>query len=200
MFVQRLTRPKAIVNRCVYFGKGVLTRKMYGAMHYRSQQPKKMQDYIDIAAKNGITLLDVGKCQFCGAETERGIHECVEIFSLGFQIMDYSNPENHLFRFISVDAHTLQHPEIHGRWNNHFHLTRQHLIFHYSIEWNYKLSPKLSDHLNEYKTYNSEEHLEPPSVFERGSITTIDVLKNSSNEVQVKHLLDSNIKEMKEII
>ena len=44
-----------------------------------------MQDYIDLARKNGVTLLDNGKCQFCGANTQRGIHECLEIFNLGFQ-------------------------------------------------------------------------------------------------------------------
>ncbi len=148
-----------------------------------------MQDYIDIAAKNGVTLMGTGKCQFCGAETERGIHECVEIFSLGFQEIDYSIPENHFFRFICVDAHTLQHSEIHGRWNNHFHLTRQHLMFHYGIEWNYKLSPKLSDHINEYKTHNSEEYLEPPRAFQRGIITTIDVLNNSSNESDCQEMI-----------
>ena len=90
-----------------------------------------MQDYIDKAKKNGVTLLGNGRCQFCDAETTRGIHECVEIFSLGFQMIDYSKIDNHLYRFLTVDAHTLQHPEIHGRWNNHFHLTRQHLIFKY---------------------------------------------------------------------
>ena len=54
-----------------------------------------MQNYIDIAQKNDITLLGKGKCQFCGADTIRGVHECVEIYSLGFQVIDYSKEENH---------------------------------------------------------------------------------------------------------
>ncbi|MFZ1806223.1 MAG: DUF5946 family protein, partial [Cyclobacteriaceae bacterium] len=94
-----------------------------------------MQDYIALAEKNGVVLLDKGKCQFCGAHTQRGIHECLEIFNLGFQDIDFSNTENHIYRFWIVDAHTLQHPEIHGRWNNHFHLTRLHLIFKYDVQW-----------------------------------------------------------------
>lgn len=123
-----------------------------------------MQDYINTAAKNGVTLLASGSCQFCGATTKRGIHECLEIFSLGFKL-DYSIATNHLFRFVSVDAHALQHPEIHGRWNNHFHLTRLHLIFQYKIKWNYKLSSKLSGHLNRYKAHKGNEHLEPHLFF-----------------------------------
>jgi len=59
-----------------------------------------MQDDIDLADKNEITLIDNGKCQFCGANTQRGIHECLEIFDLGFQISDFSNIENHTYRFL----------------------------------------------------------------------------------------------------
>lgn len=134
-----------------------------------------MQDYIDIAARNGVTLIDHGSCQFCGAKTKRGIHECLEIFNLGFQGIDFSSPEHHIFRFLIVDAHTLQHPEIHGRWNNHFHLTRLHLIFRYQVNWTYQLSPKLSDHLNRYKMKHPNEYLTPPPALYRGTITTTDV-------------------------
>lgn len=148
-----------------------------------------MQDYIDLAGKNGVTLLDEGKCQFCGANTKRGIHECLEIFNLGFQDIDFSNAENHIYRFLIVDAHTLQHPEIHGRWNNHFHLSRLHLIFKYDIEWTYKLSPKLSDYLNGYKSHKQQEFLTPPKVLERGAITTTDILEKSNNEAECKALI-----------
>jgi hypothetical protein len=143
-----------------------------------------MQDYIEIAQKNGIILKNEGKCQFCGADTTGGVHECVEIFSLGFQTIDYSNEENHFYRFLTVDAHTLQHSEIHGRWNNHFHLTRQHLIYTYHLDWNYKLSPKLSDFLNDYKKNREDEYLIPPPLLNRGDITTTDVLRNSTNETE----------------
>jgi len=148
-----------------------------------------MQDYIDIANKNGVTLYDNGKCQFCGADTSHGVHECVEIFSTGFQMIDYSKPENHFYRFLTVDAHTLQHPEIHGRWNNHFHLTRQHLIFHYQVYWNYDLSPKLSNYLNAYKANKSGGFLNPPGVLERGNITTTDVLNKAGNETDCQEMI-----------
>ena len=148
-----------------------------------------MQDYTELAEKNGVILLDTGKCQFCGANTKRGIHECLEIFNLGFQDIDYSKKENHLYRFLIVDAHTLQHPEIHGRWNNHFHLTRLHLIFKYDVNWTYELSPKLSDHLNRYKADKQDEYLTPPPLLERGDITTTDILQNANSEQDSKEAI-----------
>ncbi|WP_027419647.1 DUF5946 family protein [Crocinitomix catalasitica] len=148
-----------------------------------------MQDYIDLAAKNGVTLLDDGNCQFCGANTQRGIHECLEIFNLGFQIIDFSPIENHIYRFLIVDAHTLQHPEIHGRWNNHFHLTRLHLIFKYQMQWTYALSPKLSDHLNKYKLQKEDEYLNPPELLKRGNITTTDIKEKAINEEVCKEMI-----------
>lgn len=140
-----------------------------------------MQDYIDIAQKNGLILLDEGSCQLCGAGTTRGIRECIELFNLGFPFIDYSKTENHLYRFLAVDAHTLQHSEIHGRWNNHFHLTRLHLIFTHNIHWSYHLSPKLSDCLNYYKAHKPNEYLNPPDPLKRGTITVTDVVKAMSD-------------------
>ena len=148
-----------------------------------------MQDYFDLAEKNGVTLLDNGKCQFCGANTKRGIHECLEIFNLGFQEIDFSNIENHIYRFLIVDAHTLQHPEIHGRWNNHFHLTRLHLIFKYEVKWSYEISPKLSEYLNKYKASKQDEYLIPPDLLKIVSITTTDIKEKSDNEADCKYLI-----------
>lgn len=145
-----------------------------------------MQDYTDLAEKNGVNLQESGPCQFCGAQTQRGIHECLEIFNIGFQEVDFSKVENHLFRFLIVDAHTLQHPEIHGRWSNHFHLTRLHLIFTYDFIWTYKLSPKLSDLLNRYKVKKEDEYLIPPALLQRGTITATDIKERSSNEAKCK--------------
>nr|WP_299073712.1 DUF5946 family protein [uncultured Allomuricauda sp.] len=149
-----------------------------------------MKDYIDMAEKNGISLKERGACQFCGAGTTRGVHECIEIFNLGFQLINYTQIENHLYRFLSVDAHTLQHSEIHGRWNNHFHLTRQHLILNYKIIWNYDLSPILSNYLNEYKINRTNEFLKPPPILQRGKITTTDVLNNSKSEIECQRMIE----------
>ncbi|MBC2845232.1 DUF5946 family protein [Winogradskyella flava] len=148
-----------------------------------------MQDYTDFAEKNGVKLLKDGKCQFCGANTKNGVRECLEIFNLGFQEIDFSDTKNYIYRFLIVDAHTLQHPEIHGRWNNHFHLSRLHLIFKYNIKWTYKLSPQLSDYLNKYKLHNQGEYLNPPKILERGNIRTTDIIEKSTNETSCKDLI-----------
>lgn len=145
-----------------------------------------MQDYLQIAEKNGTQLLDKGPCQFCGAYTRRGIHECVEIFSLGFQQIDYAQPANHIYRFMAVDAHTLQHPEIHGSWNNHFHLTRQHLMYHYKVIWNYQLSPQLSEVLNHYKKEREDEFLAPPPIGKRGLWNAKAVQDQSTTEKEAQ--------------
>lgn len=158
-----------------------------------------MQDYVDLAEKNGVLLMDFGACQFCGAETERGIHECLEIFNLGFQSINYSLKENHIYRFLIVDSHTLQHPEIHGRWNNHFHLTRLHLMIKSKIEWTYKLSPKLSEYLNQYKKEKQDEYLLPPPVLKRGHITTTEILKVNKDERKCKLLIKKWAKEVYEV-
>lgn len=148
-----------------------------------------MKDYIDLAARNGVILLDTGPCQFCGAVTKRGIHECLEVFNFGFQDIDYSKFENHIFRFLIVDAHTLQHPEVHGRWNNHFHLTRMHLILSYKVPWTYDLSPKLSTYLNQYKAQHADEYLHPPTAPNRGSITTTDLLAPAMTAEERKQMV-----------
>tara|TARA_R110002072_G_scaffold74671_5_gene176666 strand:- start:395 stop:931 length:537 start_codon:yes stop_codon:yes gene_type:complete len=145
-----------------------------------------MQDYIEFAEKNNVLLKDKGPCQFCNAQTERGIHECLEIFNLGFQQIDFSNPKNHIYRFFIVDAHTLQHPEIHGRWNNHFHLSRLHLILEYNFNWSYQHSPQLSNYLKKYKLQNKNEVLSPPPLLKRGEINSLMVLEKAIDEAKTK--------------
>jgi Family of unknown function (DUF5946) len=135
-----------------------------------------MQDFIDQANKNGVTLIDKGKCQFCGAYYQRGIFECMNNYNNGHEHLDFNVVENHLFRFLSVDAHALQHPEIHGRWSNHFHLTRLNLILDKKQTWDYKKSPMLSDYLNEYKQNMSYEFLTIPKPLDRGKITSKDLI------------------------
>lgn len=146
-----------------------------------------MQDYISLAQKNGITLLDQGPCQFCGAKTKRGIHECLEIFSFELQGIDFSSPENHIYRFLIVDAHALQHPEIHGRWSNHFDLCRLNLIFEYQVSWTYAMSPRLSDYLNNYKINKPDELMVAPNLKQRGQITSTDILSQIANENESKN-------------
>ncbi len=140
-----------------------------------------MQHFTDQAHKNGVTLLGNGKCQFCGADYQRGVFECMENYNSGLERIDFSNPENHTYRFLSVDAHALQHPEIHGRWSNHFHLTRLNLILDKKQIWDYKKSPMLSDYLNAYKLTRPEEFLSVPKSLERGNITAKELVSASTS-------------------
>ncbi len=142
-----------------------------------------MQDFIDQARKNGVTLFDNGKCQFCGADYQRGIFDCMDNYNNGLELLDFNNPEHHLSRFLSVDAHALQHPEIHGRWSNHFHLTRLNLTLNKKLKWDYKKSPLLSNYLNQYTLNRPTEFLSPPKPLERGNMTAKDmVMATTANE------------------
>jgi hypothetical protein len=145
-----------------------------------------MQDFIDQANKNGIILLQKGNCQFCGAKYQKGIFECMEHYNNGLSLLDFNNAENHLFKFLSVDAHALQHPEIHGRWSNHFHLTRLNLILDKKQTWDYKKSPLLSEYLNQYKLNRPNEYLHIPKPLERGSITAKDLTELTSPDECIK--------------
>lgn len=142
-----------------------------------------MQDFIDQARKNGVTLLDKGRCQFCGADYSRGIFECMEHYNNGLHFLDFNNSDQLISIFINVDAHALQHPEIHGRWSNHFHLTRLNLILDKKQSWDYKKSPLLSDYLNAYKLNRPNEFLDIPQPHERGILTAKDLTKaQTANE------------------
>ena len=140
-----------------------------------------MQDFIDQANKNGTILLDKGRCQFCGADYQKGIFECMDNYNNGIQFLDFNNSEHHISRFLSVDAHALQHPEIHGRWSNHFHLTRLNLILDKKQTWDYKKSPLLSNYLNVYKQNRPNEFLAVPKPLDRGKITAKDLTKATTS-------------------
>jgi len=149
-----------------------------------------MQDLFKFAKKNNLILHDSGKCQLCGANTTGGIFECISLYSNGFEFIDFSKKENHISRFLSVDAHALQHPELHGRWNNHFHLTRLHLIFQKKYKWSYNKSPLLSNFIDAYKKENHTEILIPPNPVERGNINVIDVINSSNSEDECKSMIE----------
>lgn len=145
-----------------------------------------MQSYVDIAAKNGVVLDDVGSCHFCGAVLDRSVHECMEIFELGFGGLDLASPQDHVFRFFIVDAHALQHPEIHGRWSNHFHLARLVAVLDKDVVWRYVDSPKLSAALDVHKAHVPEERLVAPRPGKRGAHTVHDVQAVRDDEAACK--------------
>lgn len=59
-------------------------------------------------------------------------------------LLDFSDPANQLTRFLSVDAMSLQHSEVHGRWNSHVHLARLRLVLVDGIVSRYPFTPLLS--------------------------------------------------------
>ncbi len=131
--------------------------------------------YTEFAEANGVELPDGGPCPFCGADFERGVHACVEVFELGFGVLDLSAPEDHRYRFFIVDAHALQHPELHGRWSDHFHLARLELVLGRGVAWSYSMSPRMSRALDAYKLGAPDEVLEVPPPGERGEVTAARV-------------------------
>lgn len=147
-----------------------------------------MKDFIDQAKINGVELIDHGACQFCGAAFKRGIFECMEHYAIALENIDFSDEKNHIYRFLSVDAHALQHPEIHGRWSNHFHLCRLYLILKENINWTYSHSPLLSDFINQYKKNKFDEYLNCPPLQNRGGISVSD-FHQEMNEITKKELI-----------
>jgi hypothetical protein len=118
---------------------------------------------------------DVGPCQFCGAVLEGSVHECVEIFELGFGGLEHISRQEHIFRFFIVDAHALQHPELHGRGSSHFHLARLVAVLDGGVVWEYSDSPRSSTVLDAHKTGVPNQRLAPPRTGERGTHNVSDV-------------------------
>ena len=134
-----------------------------------------MHDWQSYAAKHGIVLRDTGPCQFCGAPGSNGVAECHQNVHHIAELLDYNDPANYMTRFYAVDAIALQHFELHGPWNNYIHFARLALIFEKNVEWNYTLTPLLSNVVNDYKR-NREQSLSPPLAGLRGKLTSVDIL------------------------
>src|SRR3712207_6079192 len=69
-------------------------------------------------------------CQCCGAHVVEGLKGCWELFS-ELPLREYAQAAPGSASTYSVDAHALQHPEIHGKKNNAGHLLRLCWIFDY---------------------------------------------------------------------
>ena len=135
-----------------------------------------MPDFITYAKTHGIELLSEGPCQFCGSGVSKGVVECHGNTHHLSGVLDFNNPLHFETRFLSVDAMALQHCELHGKWNNHIHLTRLFLIFQNNVSWDYFKTPQLSNIVNKYKK-NSSELLTPPPPGQRGNITSLDLIQ-----------------------
>lgn len=134
-----------------------------------------MPKWLEQAAKNDLEILEDGQCQLCGSDTLHGITECVTTASKITHRISQEKGIQHMTLFLCVDAHALQHTLIHGRWNNHFHLARLHLILVDEIQWNFELSPILQAVLDDYKISHPNEKILEQDAHHQPTITVIDV-------------------------
>jgi len=141
-----------------------------------------MKHWTEQANRNNLRIIDHGRCQLCGADTNGGLRECIEKAAFVTHLHEHELGIEAMTIFLSTDAHALSHGEIHGRWNNHFHLTRLYLILVKKIKWNYNLSPKLSQAVNQYKSGHLDEIISNPPSLERGLTTVTDVEKVSMTD------------------
>jgi hypothetical protein len=145
-----------------------------------------MQEWYEFANKNELTIIENGNCQLCRSKVDRGIVECIDIASQITHQIDHNKGIELMTIFLCVDSHALQHSEIHGRWNNHFHLTRLNLILNRKIKWTYKLSPVLSNILDKYKVNKDDEIIRNPAIGMRGRLTVRDVANTNNEDEYVK--------------
>lgn len=134
-----------------------------------------MPKWLEQAAKNDLEILEDGQCQLCGSDTLHGITECVATAGKITHKISQEKGIQHMTIFLCVDAHALQHTLIHGRWNNHFHLTRLHLILRHQAQWTYDLTTVLNEVLDAYKLKHADERIVDPDQAHRSTITVIDV-------------------------
>ena len=131
-----------------------------------------MQDWREQAAKRSVTIMDSGPCQFCGAAFTGGVAECMEVYAevSGRMALGLDYAQVHL---ITVDAHALQHPEIHGRLNNNFHLVS---LAHILERGGSAAMGQRRAFLDSILTGKLPiPPLEPPPPLQRGALTVADV-------------------------
>jgi hypothetical protein len=141
-----------------------------------------MQDIDKQAKKNGVALINYGRCQFCGSHTEGGVYGCFDIYNNMASLVKMGSVEH----FLWADAHALQHSEVHGKWNNNLHLTRLYLITQRKMDWNFEKTPLLSKTLNLYKINNEQKIIISPPALSRGEITVTDFIKIQTEEALIK--------------
>jgi len=124
--------------------------------------------------KKNHLKLNTDECELCGGDL-KGLYDCVSQFEQIIHFLNHEDGIKHMTIFMCVDAHTLSHAEIHGRWNNHFHLTRLHLILTKEVKWTYKHSSLLSQIVDTYKAKNKDEVIFTPNKKERGLLSLADL-------------------------
>ena len=123
-------------------------------------------------------------CHCCGARIREGLKGCCEMF-LDLCSLGYSHPEYRQAVFYGVDAHALQHPEIHGKKSSAGHLLRLHWIFERGQQARSGRVPEWWQH---YLECEEIPLLEPPGVGARGDVTIADVTKADSPREYAAHV------------
>ncbi len=110
-------------------------------------------------------------CHCCGGQVNEGVKGCFELFS-ELCARGYTDPHYGAATFYGVDAHALQHPEIHGKKNNAAHLLRLHWIFERGA---YMHSGVVPAWWQQYLQCGDVPLLTPPT--QRGTITVVEVAR-----------------------
>ena len=72
-----------------------------------------MRTYHDFAAHSGVVLPQSGVRPLCGGDLGRSIHECMEIFEVGFRGIGRAKADRCLTLFPTVGAHALWYSKLH---------------------------------------------------------------------------------------
>lgn len=119
--------------------------------------------------------LPADRCQCCGAPVAEGVKGCFELFA-ELPSRGYGDPR-YRGSFYGVDAHALQHPEIHGKKNNAAHLLRLCWVFEHDA---HERSDSVPRWWQRYLERGDVPPLEPPR--KRGALTVVDVAATATPE------------------
>jgi hypothetical protein len=117
-------------------------------------------------------MTHVSTCPYCGAAIPDGDADCQLLYAQ-FLYKLYSNPDYAAVAFLTVDAHALQHPEIHGYKNNAFHLLRLCWQLEFGGDALYDRGPRWLQVQFDGKVH--VPRLEPPT--QRGAVTVADAMQ-----------------------
>jgi hypothetical protein len=125
------------------------------------------------------------RCAGCGAQVPGGTEGCWKLFR-EILVLEYSDPAYGAVHHLTIDAHALQHTEVHGPRSNAFHLLRLCMLLEYGGE------PGLGQNAKWPQTslngYSPVPFLEVPQ--ERGAVTVADVHGATSPNEHAERVYD----------
>jgi hypothetical protein len=116
------------------------------------------------------------RCSCCGAAVAEGVKGCFELFA-AVNMQGYGDATRGGATFYGVDAHALQHPEIHGKKNNAAHLLRLCWIFEHNAHAHAGGVPAW---WQRYLARSDIPLLDPPA--QRGALTVADAAHSATAE------------------